>query len=160
MSVLVCAFLLHQHQNRSAMRRALAEVKENSINGKAAPPSPCSRAPSLLELQLLKPPRANGQPAWTKNSNIAGEQSVCLLKKYYYKFQASDMTDAILDLTCPCPLLLQTWMCCRWMQVPPPAAHRPKRVAGDHGEAVVVQTRAVAATGQANPEPPPLPKTI
>ncbi|KAK4296782.1 hypothetical protein Pmani_030755 [Petrolisthes manimaculis] len=69
--LLVCAFLLHQHQNRSAMRRALAEVKENSINGKAAPPSPCSRAPSLLELQLLKPPRANGQPAWVKNSNIA-----------------------------------------------------------------------------------------
>ncbi|XP_050738814.1 putative neural-cadherin 2 isoform X2 [Eriocheir sinensis] len=67
--LLVCAFLLHQHHKRSALRKG-GEVKSDS--GKEQPPAPCSHTPNLLELKLLQPPRANGQPAWTtKNPNIA-----------------------------------------------------------------------------------------
>ncbi|KAG7163365.1 neural-cadherin 2-like 1, partial [Homarus americanus] len=70
--LLICAFLLHQHHKRSAVRRGMAgEVKENSgVKEETSPPS--THTPNLLELQLLKPPKANGQPAWTtKNPNIA-----------------------------------------------------------------------------------------
>ncbi|KAK8750488.1 hypothetical protein OTU49_014861, partial [Cherax quadricarinatus] len=68
--LLICAFLLHQHHRRSALRRGASHEKEDTVSCKEQV-SPCSRTPNLLELQLLKPPRANGQPAWTKNPNIA-----------------------------------------------------------------------------------------
>ncbi|XP_071515440.1 putative neural-cadherin 2 isoform X1 [Panulirus ornatus] len=69
--LLICAFLLHQHHKRSALRRGMtAEVKDNSVKEQSS--SPSSHTPNLLELQLLQPPRANGQPAWTTvNPNIA-----------------------------------------------------------------------------------------
>ncbi|XP_045129226.1 putative neural-cadherin 2 isoform X2 [Portunus trituberculatus] len=67
--LLVCAFLLHQHHKRSALRKC-GELKNDS--GKEQPATPCIHTPNLLELQLLQPPRANGQPAWTsKNPSIA-----------------------------------------------------------------------------------------
>ncbi|XP_042227979.1 putative neural-cadherin 2 isoform X2 [Homarus americanus] len=69
--LLICAFLLHQHHRRSALRRGMADVKENTMNCKEESSTPCNHTPSLLELKLLKPPKANGQPAWTKNPNIA-----------------------------------------------------------------------------------------
>ncbi|XP_042240877.1 putative neural-cadherin 2 [Homarus americanus] len=71
--LLICAFLLHQHHRRSALRRGMADGKETSVSCKEqVVPPPCSHAtPNLLELQLLKPPRTNGQPAWTSNPNIA-----------------------------------------------------------------------------------------
>ncbi|XP_042883447.1 putative neural-cadherin 2 isoform X2 [Penaeus japonicus] len=69
--LLICAFLLHQHHRRSAPRRGMADVKENVMNCKEQAAAPCSHTPNLLELKLLKPPKANGQPAWSKNPNIA-----------------------------------------------------------------------------------------
>ncbi|XP_037774593.1 neural-cadherin-like [Penaeus monodon] len=69
--LLICAFLLHQHHRRSALRRGMADVKENVMNCKEQAAAPCSHTPNLLELKLLKPPKANGQPAWSKNPNIA-----------------------------------------------------------------------------------------
>ncbi|MPC29128.1 Neural-cadherin [Portunus trituberculatus] len=68
--LLVCAFLLHQHR-RSALRRCITDTKDNSVDCKDQVAPPCSHTPNLLEMQLLKPPRANGQPAWTRNPNIA-----------------------------------------------------------------------------------------
>ncbi|XP_042863015.1 uncharacterized protein LOC122247642 [Penaeus japonicus] len=49
----------------------MADVKENVMNCKEQAAAPCSHTPNLLELKLLKPPKANGQPAWSKNPNIA-----------------------------------------------------------------------------------------
>ncbi|XP_071516734.1 putative neural-cadherin 2 [Panulirus ornatus] len=69
--LLICAFLLHQHHRRSALRRGMADGKETSVNCKEQVTPPCSHTPNLLELQLLKPPKANGQPACNKNPNIA-----------------------------------------------------------------------------------------
>ncbi|XP_045584423.2 putative neural-cadherin 2 isoform X2 [Procambarus clarkii] len=69
--LLVCAFLLHQHNRRSALRRGMADIKENVLNCKDEQSTPCNHMPSLLELQLLKPPKANGQPACVRSSNIA-----------------------------------------------------------------------------------------
>ncbi|XP_063876229.1 putative neural-cadherin 2 [Scylla paramamosain] len=68
--LLVCAFLLHQHR-RSALRRGMTDTKDNAVDCKDQVAAPCSHTPNLLEMQLLKPPRANGQPAWTRNPNIA-----------------------------------------------------------------------------------------
>lgn len=82
--VVVGAVLLHQHQSRSTFRRGEAQMKENAVNGKGTSSPPRRRAPSLLELQLLKPPRANGQPAWN-NAHRTGDllmthiqQQLCL----------------------------------------------------------------------------------
>ncbi|KAG7163399.1 Neural-cadherin-like 5, partial [Homarus americanus] len=69
--LLICAFLLHQHQRRSALRRGAANDKDDNVSSKEQVSPPCNHTPNLLELQLLKPPKANGQPAWTKNPNIA-----------------------------------------------------------------------------------------
>uniref|UniRef100_A0A0P4W7D6 EGF-like domain-containing protein n=1 Tax=Scylla olivacea TaxID=85551 RepID=A0A0P4W7D6_SCYOL len=69
--LLVCAFLLHQHHRRAALRRGMADAKDNAMDCKGHVAPPCSHTPNLLEMQLLKPPRANGQPAWTRNPNIA-----------------------------------------------------------------------------------------
>ncbi|XP_071548441.1 LOW QUALITY PROTEIN: putative neural-cadherin 2 [Panulirus ornatus] len=69
--LLMCAFLLHQHHRRSALRRGMADVKESVITCKEQASAPCNHTPNLLELKLLKPPKANGQPAWSKNPNIA-----------------------------------------------------------------------------------------
>ncbi|XP_050723500.1 putative neural-cadherin 2 isoform X2 [Eriocheir sinensis] len=69
--LLVCAFLLHQHHRRSALRRGMADAKDTTVDCKGQVSPPCSHTPNLLELQLLKPPRANGQPAWARNPNIA-----------------------------------------------------------------------------------------
>ncbi|XP_069941535.1 putative neural-cadherin 2 isoform X3 [Cherax quadricarinatus] len=69
--LLICAFLLHQHNRRSALRRGMADVKESTMNCKEESAGPCNHTPSLLELQLLKPPKANGQPACIKQPNIA-----------------------------------------------------------------------------------------
>ncbi|XP_068212164.1 putative neural-cadherin 2 isoform X4 [Palaemon carinicauda] len=69
--LLICAFLLHQHHRRSALCRGMADIKENMVNCREQSSSPCSHTPNLLELKLLKPPKANGQPAWNKNPNIA-----------------------------------------------------------------------------------------
>ncbi|XP_042237551.1 putative neural-cadherin 2 isoform X1 [Homarus americanus] len=69
--LLICAFLLHQHHRRSALRRGAPNDKDDTVTCKEQVSPPCSHTPNLLELQLLKPPRANGQPAWTKNPNIA-----------------------------------------------------------------------------------------
>lgn len=71
-AVLVCAFLLHQHHRRAALRRGMADAKDTTVDCKGQVSPPCSHTPNLLELQLLKPPRANGQPAWARNPNIAG----------------------------------------------------------------------------------------
>ncbi|KAK4293598.1 hypothetical protein Pmani_033723 [Petrolisthes manimaculis] len=74
--VLVCAFLLHQHHRRSSLRRGAGDGREagTQVEGDKGHvphcPSP-PQTPNLLELQLLKPPRANGQPAWISNPNIA-----------------------------------------------------------------------------------------
>lgn len=87
LSVLVCAFLLHQHHRRSSLRRGAGDgreaaagstqVEESDKNKVAHCTSPSQTTTthtiSLLELQLLKPPRANGQPAWISNPNIAGK---------------------------------------------------------------------------------------
>ncbi|XP_071516873.1 putative neural-cadherin 2 isoform X2 [Panulirus ornatus] len=73
--LLLCAFLLHQHHRRSTLRRGGgAPGKDSSAPSKETVSSAgaCGRTPNLLELQLLKPPGANGtQPSWTKNPNIA-----------------------------------------------------------------------------------------
>nr|XP_053635865.1 putative neural-cadherin 2 isoform X3 [Cherax quadricarinatus] len=69
--LLICAFLLHQHHRRSSLRRGMADGKDSTMNGKDQASTPCNHTPNLLELKLLKPPKANGQPAWTKNPNIA-----------------------------------------------------------------------------------------
>nr|XP_045618159.1 putative neural-cadherin 2 [Procambarus clarkii] len=69
--LLICAFLLHQHHRRSALRRGAADNKEDAVSCKQQVSPPCNHTPNLLELQLLTPPKANGQPAWTKNPNIA-----------------------------------------------------------------------------------------
>ncbi|XP_069179248.1 uncharacterized protein [Procambarus clarkii] len=71
-TVLICAFLLHQHHRRSALRRGAADNKEDAVSCEQQVSPPCNNTPNLLELQLLTPPKANGQPAWTKNPNIAG----------------------------------------------------------------------------------------
>ncbi|XP_069173551.1 uncharacterized protein [Procambarus clarkii] len=71
-SMLICVFLLHQHHRRSALRRGAADNKEDAVSCKQQVSPPCNHTPNLLELQLLTPPKANGQPAWTKNPNIAG----------------------------------------------------------------------------------------
>ncbi|KAK3852262.1 hypothetical protein Pcinc_041146 [Petrolisthes cinctipes] len=75
--LLVCAFLLHQHHRRSSLRRGAGDGREaggTQVEGDKGHvphcPSP-PQTPNLLELQLLKPPRANGQPAWISNPNIA-----------------------------------------------------------------------------------------
>lgn len=75
--MVVGAVLLHQHQSRGGLRRGETQVKESTINGKGAS-SPRRRPPNLLELQLLKPPRANGQPAWS-SGHKAGEGILKLL---------------------------------------------------------------------------------
>lgn len=85
--VLVCAFLLHQHHRRSSIRRGTGDGREaaagstqveegdkNQVPHCTSPPQTTTHTISLLELQLLKPPRANGQPAWISNPNIAGEK--------------------------------------------------------------------------------------
>ncbi|MPC15764.1 Neural-cadherin [Portunus trituberculatus] len=73
--VVVGAVLLHQHHSRSTFRRGEAQMKESAVNGKGTSSPPRRRAPSLLELQLLKPPRANGQPAWN-NAHRTGEKAL------------------------------------------------------------------------------------
>ncbi|XP_069195841.1 putative neural-cadherin 2 [Procambarus clarkii] len=70
--LLIFAFLLHQHHRRSALRRGAADNKEDAVSCDQQVSPPCNNTPNLLELQLLTPPKANGQPAWTKNPNIAG----------------------------------------------------------------------------------------
>ncbi|XP_050686791.1 putative neural-cadherin 2 isoform X2 [Eriocheir sinensis] len=72
--LVVGAVLIHQHQSRGGLRRGETQVKESTINGKGAS-SPRRRPPNLLELQLLKPPRANGQPAWS-SGHKAGEKAL------------------------------------------------------------------------------------
>ncbi|XP_050723132.1 putative neural-cadherin 2 isoform X2 [Eriocheir sinensis] len=69
--LLVCAFLLHQHHRRAALRRGSSDGKDTAVDCKGQVSPPCSHTPNLLELQLRKPPRANGHPAWTRNPNIA-----------------------------------------------------------------------------------------
>ncbi|XP_042213434.1 putative neural-cadherin 2 [Homarus americanus] len=69
--LLICAFLLHQHHRRSALRRGGTGDKNHTVTCKEKVSPPCSHTPNLLELQLLKLPKANGQPAWAKNPNIA-----------------------------------------------------------------------------------------
>ncbi|KAG0728141.1 Neural-cadherin [Chionoecetes opilio] len=69
--LLVCAFLLHQNHRRAALRRGMADAKDTIVDCKGQASPPCNHTPNLLELQLLKPPKANGQPAWAKNPNIA-----------------------------------------------------------------------------------------
>ncbi|XP_045113360.1 putative neural-cadherin 2 isoform X2 [Portunus trituberculatus] len=73
--LVVGAVLLHQHHSRSTFRRGEAQMKESAVNGKGTSSPPRRRAPSLLELQLLKPPRANGQPAWN-NAHRTGEKAL------------------------------------------------------------------------------------
>ncbi|KAG7159878.1 Neural-cadherin-like 16 [Homarus americanus] len=68
--LLICAFLLHQHHRRSALRRGAPDNKTNTPCKEQVSP-PCNHTPNLLELQVLKPPGANGEPPWTKNPNIA-----------------------------------------------------------------------------------------
>ncbi|XP_069188218.1 putative neural-cadherin 2 [Procambarus clarkii] len=69
--VLICAFLLHQHHRRSALRRGEGKgAATHPLRGTPTTTS-CAPTPNLLEMQLLRPPRANGQPAWTRNPNIA-----------------------------------------------------------------------------------------
>ncbi|KAG0722457.1 Neural-cadherin [Chionoecetes opilio] len=69
--LLVCAFLLHQNHRRAALRRGMADAKDTTVDCKGQVSPPCNHTPNLLELQLLKPPKANGQPAWARNPNIA-----------------------------------------------------------------------------------------
>ncbi|XP_071516704.1 putative neural-cadherin 2 [Panulirus ornatus] len=73
--LLLCAFLLHQHHRRSTLRRGGGAPGKHSNAPCKEPVSSTGaggRTPNLLELQLLKPPGANGtQPPWTKNPNIA-----------------------------------------------------------------------------------------
>ncbi|KAK8399370.1 hypothetical protein O3P69_003469 [Scylla paramamosain] len=69
--LLVCAFLLHQHHRRAALRRGMTDAKDATVDCKGQVSSPCNHTPNLLELQLLKPPKSNGQPAWARNPNIA-----------------------------------------------------------------------------------------
>ncbi|XP_045129934.1 putative neural-cadherin 2 isoform X2 [Portunus trituberculatus] len=69
--LLVCAFLLHQHHRRAALRRGMTDAKDATVDCKGHVSSPCNHTPNLLELQLLKPPKTNGQPAWARNPNIA-----------------------------------------------------------------------------------------
>ncbi|XP_045130155.1 putative neural-cadherin 2 isoform X1 [Portunus trituberculatus] len=66
--LLLCAFLLHR---RTALRRNLAETKGHTTDCKDESLTTHSQTSNLMELQLLKPPPANGQPAWTRNPNIA-----------------------------------------------------------------------------------------
>lgn len=80
-AVLVCAFLLHQHHRRAALRKSLADVKGGTVDCKGQGSPPPNHTPNLLELQIQKPPRANGQPAWVKNINIAG--TVCVGESYF-----------------------------------------------------------------------------
>ncbi|KAK8730317.1 hypothetical protein OTU49_008216, partial [Cherax quadricarinatus] len=69
--LLLCGFLLHQHHKRSVVRRGVGASVKDSVR-KEDSSSPCTHTPNLLQLQLVKPPRANGQPAWTtRNPNIA-----------------------------------------------------------------------------------------
>ncbi|KAG7161554.1 putative Cadherin cytoplasmic region-containing protein [Homarus americanus] len=70
-TVLICAFLLHQHHRRSAVRRGEGDVKGGPHPLREPAATPCTPTPNLLEMQLLRPPRANGQPAWSRNPNIA-----------------------------------------------------------------------------------------
>ncbi|KAK7071119.1 hypothetical protein SK128_019333 [Halocaridina rubra] len=72
--LLICAFLLHHHNRRSALRKGMIpEVKEQQqmVNCKEHSSPPCNHTPNPLELKLLEPPKANGQAAWNKNLNIA-----------------------------------------------------------------------------------------
>ncbi|KAG0722459.1 hypothetical protein GWK47_006004 [Chionoecetes opilio] len=69
--LLVCAFLRHQNHRRAALRRSMADAKDTAVDCKGQVSPPCNHTPNLLELQLLKPPKANGQPAWARNPNIA-----------------------------------------------------------------------------------------
>ncbi|KAK8727052.1 hypothetical protein OTU49_009906, partial [Cherax quadricarinatus] len=72
--LLVGAFLLHQHR-RSSLRRGEGEVKgctPHPLRGHSVAthctPTP---TPNLLEMKMARPPRANDQPAWIRNPNIA-----------------------------------------------------------------------------------------
>nr|XP_045584132.1 putative neural-cadherin 2 [Procambarus clarkii]XP_045584133.1 putative neural-cadherin 2 [Procambarus clarkii] len=74
--LLICAFLLHQHR-RAGPRKGAASCDKTttttttvSCEKQVASPV-CEHTPNLLQLQLLKPPGANGQLPWTKNPNIA-----------------------------------------------------------------------------------------
>ncbi|KAK3891745.1 hypothetical protein Pcinc_004389, partial [Petrolisthes cinctipes] len=68
--LVVCAFLLHQHHKRSGERKTSEGGKEE--DQPRPPPAPnTTTPPNLLELQLLRPPRANGRPAWSSNPHIA-----------------------------------------------------------------------------------------
>ncbi|KAK8392340.1 hypothetical protein O3P69_014587 [Scylla paramamosain] len=74
--LLVGAFLLHQHHRRAAVRRGSTSVaKEDAHTLREAThahaPTTPAHTPNLLEMQLLKPPKSNGQPAWSRNPNIA-----------------------------------------------------------------------------------------
>ncbi|KAK3862264.1 hypothetical protein Pcinc_031852 [Petrolisthes cinctipes] len=69
--LLLCAFLLHQHHRRSSLRKTMADVKGSTVDCRGQGSPPCTHTPNLLELQIQKPPKANGQPAWAKNVNIA-----------------------------------------------------------------------------------------
>lgn len=53
----------------------MADVKGSTVDCKGQGSPPCTHTPNLLELQIQKPPKANGQPAWAKNVNIAGTGS-------------------------------------------------------------------------------------
>ncbi|XP_063876237.1 putative neural-cadherin 2 isoform X2 [Scylla paramamosain] len=69
--LLVCAFLLHQHHRRTALRKCMVDAKDTSEDCKGQVSPLCSHTPNLLELQLLKPSRASNHPTWARNLNIA-----------------------------------------------------------------------------------------
>lgn len=73
--VVLCAVLLHR---RAALRRSFADAKDITSGCKGEPLPPHSQTSNIMELQPLKPPPANGQPAWTRNPNIAGDYCRCL----------------------------------------------------------------------------------
>ncbi|XP_063876230.1 putative neural-cadherin 2 [Scylla paramamosain] len=69
--LLVCAFLLHQHHRRTALRRGMADAKDTTGDCKGKVSPLCRHTPNLLELQVQKPPRPSSQPTWARNPNIA-----------------------------------------------------------------------------------------
>ncbi|KAG0719346.1 Neural-cadherin [Chionoecetes opilio] len=56
----------------AALRRGITNPKTPAVDCKGRVSASCGHTPNLLELQLLKPLRANSQPAWARNPNIAG----------------------------------------------------------------------------------------
>ncbi|KAG0716454.1 hypothetical protein GWK47_009663 [Chionoecetes opilio] len=53
------------------MRRGITDAKNTAVDCTGQVSTSCGNTPNFLELQLLKPLRANGQPAWARNPNIA-----------------------------------------------------------------------------------------